>query len=98
RGVPVVAVTRGELGAVVASDEGVFDVPAYRPDGPVDTTAAGDAFKGGFFHGMLNGMGIEQAARLGTVTAGLKLRGRGALTGMPYRDEVFAVLKKLRGG
>ena len=98
RGVPVVAVTRGELGAVVASDEGVFDVPAYRPDGPVDTTAAGDAFKGGFLHGMLNGMGIEQAARLGTVTAGLKLRGRGALTGMPYRDEVFAVLKNLRGG
>jgi len=95
RGVPVVAVTRGELGAVVGSGDGVFEVPAYRPDGPIDTTAAGDAFKGGFVHGTLSGMSLEDAARLGTVTAGLKLRGRGALTGMPYRDEVFAVLAGL---
>ena len=96
RGVPVVAVTRGEHGAVLGVEDQVIEVSAYRPDGPIDTTAAGDAFNGGFLHGILNGMDVEEAARLGSVTAGLKLRGRGALTGMPYREEVFNVYERLR--
>ena len=90
-GVPVVAVTRGERGAVVGSKDGTFEIPAHRPDGPIDTTAAGDAFNGGFIHGLLNGMSVADAGRLGAVTAGLKLRGRGALTGMPTREEVLEI-------
>ena len=97
-GVPVVAVTRGEQGAVIGCDEGVFDIPAYRPDGPIDTTAAGDAFNGGFIHGLLNGMSIAEAGRLGTVTAGLKLRGRGALGGMPTLGEVEAIMGESKDG
>ena len=97
-GVSVVAVTRGEQGAVIGSEEGTFEIPAYRPDGPIDTTAAGDAFNGGFIHGLLNGMSIAEAGRLGTVTAGLKLRGRGALSGMPTRDEVAAIMGEINGG
>ena len=97
-GVPVVAVTRGEHGAVVGSEEGVFEIPAYRPDGPIDATAAGDAFNGGFIHGLLNGMSMAEAGRLGTVTAGLKLRGRGALSGMPTLDEVEAIMGESTDG
>ncbi len=96
--VPVVAVTRGEQGAVLGSDQGVIDILPYRPDGPIDTTAAGDAFNGGFIHGLLNGMSVAEAGRLGTVTAGLKLRGRGALGGMPTLDEVKAILGETSGG
>jgi sugar/nucleoside kinase (ribokinase family) len=96
RGVPVVAVTRGKDGAIVGLEDRVIEVEAYSPGGPIDTTAAGDAFNGGFLHGILNGMDIEDAARLGSITAGLKLRGRGALTGMPYRDEVFNIFNKSR--
>ena len=97
-GVPVVAVTRGEEGAVIGCDEGVFDIPAYRPDGPIDATAAGDAFNGGLIHGLLNGMSIADAGRLGTVTAGLKLRGRGALSGMPSLAEVEAIMGESSDG
>ena len=97
-GVPVVAVTRGEHGAVIGNNEGTFEIPAYRPDGPIDTTAAGDAFNGGFIHGLLNGMSVPDAGRLGTVTAGLKLRGRGALSGMPTIDEVEAIMGEIQGG
>ena len=92
-GVPIVAATRGADGSVIGSEEGLTEVPAYRPEGPIDTTAAGDAFNGGFIHGLLNGMSVADAGRLGTITAGLKLRGRGALTGMPYRDEVFSIFR-----
>ena len=97
-GVPVVAVTRGEHGAVIGSKDGTFDIPAYRPDGPIDTTAAGDAFNGGFIHGLLNGMSVPDAGRMGTVTAGLKLRGRGALSGMPTYDEVSAIIGETQRG
>ena len=97
-GVPVVAVTRGEQGAVIGSEEGIIDISPYRPDGPIDTTAAGDAFNGGFIHGLLNGMSIAEAGRLGTVTAGLKLRGRGALGGMPTIDEVEAIMGESTDG
>ncbi len=97
-GVPVVAVTRGEHGALIGCDEGVFEIPAYRPEVTVDTTAAGDAFNGGFIHGLLNGMSIAEAGRVGTITAGLKLRGRGALGGMPTLDEVEAIMGEIKGG
>ena len=95
RGVETVAVKRGANGAVIGVEDEVFEVPT-RVRGPVvDTTGAGDAFNGGFLHGLLNGMNHREAANLGSVTAGLKLRGRGALTAMPHRDEVFAILESL---
>ena len=94
-GVPVVAVTMGEDGAVIGSEDGIVEVPAYSPGGPVDTTAAGDAFNGGFIHGLLNGMSVEDAGRLGTVTAGLKLRQRGAIGGMPSGEEAMGVFRRL---
>lgn len=90
-GIPVVAVTRGADGAVVGSEEGLVEIPSYNPKRPVDSTAAGDAFNGGFIHGLLNDMSAAEAARLGTITAGLKLRSRGAIAGMPSAVEVFEI-------
>ena len=94
-GVPVVAVTRGAEGVVIGYEDKVVEVPAYSPGGPIDSTAAGDAFNGGFIHGLLNGMSVERAGRLGAITAGLKLRQRGAIAGMPSREEAFALFDKL---
>lgn len=95
-GVPVVAVTRGEDGAVIGFEGRVVEIPPYSPGGPIDSTAAGDAFNGAFIHGMLNGMSVEDAGRLGTITAGLKLRQRGAIGGMPIGEEAFGVFDTLR--
>ncbi len=94
-GVPVVAVTSGEDGAVIGSEDGIIEIPAYSPGGPIDTTGAGDAFNGGFIHGLLNGMSAADAGRLGTATAGLKLRRRGAIAGMPTREEAFRIFSRL---
>ena len=94
-GVPVVAVTRGEDGAVIGFQEEVVEIPPYSPGGPIDTTAAGDAFNGAFIHGLLNGMSVADAGRLGTITAGLKLRQRGAIGGMPTREEAFGLFDGL---
>ena len=97
RGVGTVAVKLGSDGVMVGTADEVFTSPA-RPQGPVvDTTGAGDAFSGGFLHGLLHGMNHRDAATLGSITAGLKVRGRGALTTMPTRDEVFSVFDSLKG-
>ena len=95
-GVPVVAVTRGEEGAVIGFEDRIVEIPPYSPGGPIDSTAAGDAFNGAFIHGLLNGMSVPESGRLGTITAGLKLRQRGAIGGMPTREEAFGVFDTLR--
>ena len=95
RGVGVVAVKRGSSGALVGAGDELFEVPPYSPGPVVDTTGAGDAFNGGFLHGLLHGMSPRDAATLGSIAAGLKVRGRGALTTMPSGSEVFGVFDSL---
>ena len=97
RDLSTIAVTCGERGAVVAAGGEVFDVPVYTPGPVVDTTRAGDAFNGAFLHGLLTCRPPREAAALGSIAAGLKVRGRGALTTMPTSEEVFASFAALGG-
>ncbi|MFF5443753.1 carbohydrate kinase family protein [Streptomyces sp. NPDC012888] len=65
RRVPLVVVTRGPAGALVAEGGAVTaEVPA-EPARAVDTTGAGDAFTGGFLAARLAGAGAADAARAG---------------------------------
>ncbi len=98
RGVQITAVKLGEKGVVVGTADSIIECPAYTPGRIVDTTGAGDAFDGAFLHGLLNGMSVRDAATLGTVTAGLKVRGRGALTTMPTSDEVHDHFRRAKAG
>ncbi len=62
------AVTDGGNGVYIASRSEVIHVPAV-PTEPVDTTGAGDAFAGGFLHGLTHGRSLEEAARAGVQLA-----------------------------
>jgi len=95
RGASIVAGKLGAGGCFVATKDGVTRVPAHVPDVVVDSSGAGDAFAGAFMHGMLDGGDPVKAARLGVVTAALKLRGRGALESQPTRQQVLAVIRSL---
>ena len=94
-GVPTVAVKVGANGCVVGSDGRITAVPAYRVEPVVDTTGAGDAFDAGFLHGLAHGRDAVAAARMGTVLAGLKCRGRGATASLPPRAEFEQVLAEV---
>jgi 2-dehydro-3-deoxygluconokinase len=96
KGPDTVAVTCGASGAVVAVGDDVFDVPVYTPGPVMDTTGAGDAFNGAFLHGLLEGRSPRDAATLGSIAAGLKVRGRGALTTMPTGEDVYAAFDALK--
>jgi sugar/nucleoside kinase (ribokinase family) len=66
----VAALTRGERGAVIVSDDGAEAVEAHPVDGRVvDTTGAGDLFAAGFLYGLTQGHDLVRCARLGALAA-----------------------------
>lgn len=88
RGVPVSILKQGDLGCVVATAGTLKQVDGLHNVRVVDTSGAGDAFNGAFLHGLLHGLEPVEAARLGVVTAGLKVEGRGASRSLPDRRRV----------
>lgn len=87
-----VAVKLGEAGAYVSAEGGTGAIPAFNVPDVVDTTGAGDAFDGAFLHGLVRDMEPLDAARMGVVMAGLKIRGRGAIASLPEKAEVESAL------
>ncbi|HVV74556.1 MAG TPA: PfkB family carbohydrate kinase [Mycobacteriales bacterium] len=77
RGVGCVAATVGADGALVATVDGVEEVPAFKVD-VVDTTGCGDAFSAGFLRGLSLGRSPAAAASLGCAVAGLVAQGLGS--------------------
>jgi sugar/nucleoside kinase (ribokinase family) len=71
-------VTRSEKGCVVASTDGVLEVPAFPIRQMVDTTGAGDLFAAGFLFGLVRGAGHENAGRLGALAAAEVIQHIGA--------------------
>jgi sugar/nucleoside kinase (ribokinase family) len=79
-GVGCVAVTQGAKGALVATADGVVEVPAF-PVEVVDTTGCGDAFSAGFLRGLSLGLLPVDAARLGCASAAQVAQGLGTDAG-----------------
>ncbi|MGW0363523.1 carbohydrate kinase family protein [Streptomyces sp. NPDC002990] len=65
RRVPLVVVTRGAAGALIAEDGRITAEVAAEAAEAVDTTGAGDAFTGGFLAARLAGADPAEAARAG---------------------------------
>lgn len=89
--VPAVVVTRGAAGLVLGTGEGVLSMPALRVD-VVDTTGAGDSFCGALAAQIARGIGLETACRYATAAAALSVGVPGAVTSIPHRHEVEALL------
>jgi sugar/nucleoside kinase (ribokinase family) len=97
RGVALVVVKCGGEGVLLANDRTTTRVPAHIPEIVRDTSGAGDVFDGAFLHGLISGMAPAEAARLGVVAAGLKVRGRGAIASQPRREEILAIIEASDG-
>jgi sugar/nucleoside kinase (ribokinase family) len=67
--VPIAALTRGALGSVIVTPDGVHEVPAHPVDHKVDTTGAGDLYAAGFLYGYTHGHDLETCGRLGSMAA-----------------------------
>ncbi len=102
-GPEVLVVKRGDAGALLFDDHGMFCVPAVPLDNVVDPTGAGDTFAGGFVsylthHGEVTPVTLRQAMVYGSVTASycvedFSLDRLRSLT----RDEVLERCERFKG-
>lgn len=88
KGVRGVVLKMGADGVFLSTSEGALEsIPAYAVRA-VDTTAAGDAFNGGFAVGLAKGMSPIESARFASAVAGISVTRRGAQSSMPTIQEV----------
>ncbi|ESR24142.1 2-dehydro-3-deoxygluconate kinase [Lutibaculum baratangense AMV1] len=90
-GCRVVALTLGPDGALVATHDGVEQVPP-RPARLVDATGAGDCFDGAFLTRWLATGDAVAAARYAVVAASLSVEGYGAVAPLPTAEDVEGII------
>jgi sugar/nucleoside kinase (ribokinase family) len=90
---PLVCVTLGEEGSLARCGDREIRTPGVKVQA-VDTTGAGDAFRGGFAAGCLRAPDgeLEDALAYANAVAALNCCGLGARGGMPTKDAVDRVL------
>ena len=91
-GVGTVILTLGGRGALLLEGQKATHVPGYRVH-VVDTTAAGDAFVGGFAVALAEGQDLAEAVRLANAAGALAVTKLGAQPSLPTRSEVEAFLR-----
>lgn len=88
RGVHGVLLKLGNKGTVLGDgDCKIETLPAFQVQA-IDTTAAGDAFNGGFAVGLMKGMSPVESARFATAVAAISVTRPGAQPSMPTLNEV----------
>ncbi|MEH6403391.1 MAG: ribokinase [Sneathiella sp.] len=86
--------TLGGAGVIAAANGQMVQNDSLKIK-PVDTTAAGDSFIGGFAAALSEDRSLEEALKFATVTAGLACTVAGAQSSIPYREKIDAVLQSL---
>ena len=64
-----IIVTMGELGSNIITPIREISIPAVKPKKVEDPTGAGDSYRGGLISGLVRGMDIGDAAKVGSVCA-----------------------------
>src|SRR5918993_1631614 len=87
QGAQNVIVTLGSKGALIVTRAQVTHVDTYEVD-VVDTTAAGDAFIGGFSTALLQDRSLEESVRYGCACGALATTKLGAQPSLPTKEDV----------
>jgi sulfofructose kinase len=87
----VLVVTMGEQGAAALDGDRFHHEAAFKVQA-VDTTGAGDVFRGGFIYALVNRLPIDHALRIGNAAAAVSCTRLGALNGVPTLAEVHDLM------
>jgi len=93
RGAQRIIVTLSANGALIVTKENTKHIPSFRVN-VVDTTAAGDAFIGGFASALLQNIALEEAVRYGCACGALSTTKFGAQPSLPTKEEVENFISK----
>ena len=85
-------VTLGNRGSVALDADRWHHEPAVDVSA-VDTTGAGDVFRGGYIYGVLQGEPIGRALRLANTAAAVSCTRVGALNGVPALNEIAHLME-----
>jgi len=84
-------VTLGRRGAMLLDGDRLHHAPAFNVDA-IDTTGAGDVFRGGLIYSLLRGDPPEVMLRFANAAAAISCTREGAIGGVPTLAEVETVL------
>jgi sugar/nucleoside kinase (ribokinase family) len=84
----LLVVTLGAQGALALDGDHLHVVPAFHARA-VDTTGAGDVFRGGFIFGLLRQWPIERVLRFANAAAAVSCTRLGAMNGVPTLAETM---------
>jgi sulfofructose kinase len=87
----MLCVTLGGRGAMLLRGQDLYHGPAY-PVAAVDTTGAGDVFRGAFIDGLLRGDSPGSILRFANAAAAISCTREGAIEGVPRREEIDTLL------
>jgi sulfofructose kinase len=91
----MLCVTLGPRGAMLLVGDRLYAEPAPVVDA-VDTTGAGDVFRGGFVYAWLKGDRPDEILRFANAAAATSCTRVGAITGVPTLDEALGLLQRAR--
>ena len=83
----MLCVTLGSDGALLLVGNELYRAPAFHVDA-VDTTGAGDVFRGAFIYALLRGDAPETILRFATAAAAVSCTREGAITSLPSLEEI----------
>ena len=84
-------VTLGPRGAMLLEGDRLHRVPAFAVEA-VDTTGAGDVFRAGFIHELLQSRSPKEILRFAAAAAAVSCTRRGAMTSVPSLPDVQRLL------
>ncbi len=93
KGVDIVVITLGSLGAMIKEGSTYYNVPAEKVTA-VDTTAAGDTFNGALCVAMAEGKSVHEAVQFASKASSIAVTRMGAQASIPQRRELDALMKK----
>ena len=92
-GVGVVAVTMGDRGCLLATEDRMVERPAFHATAG-STVGAGDAFSSGLLYSYLVKGTLEEMATFANAAAAIKIGTPGAVEGLPAAKAVWAFLQE----
>jgi sugar/nucleoside kinase (ribokinase family) len=88
----MLCVTLGRSGAAILDGDRFYHVPAFQVEA-VDTTGAGDVFRGAFIHGLLREETPDALLRFANAAAAVGCTRAGAIDAVPTLEDVNQMLQ-----
>ncbi len=90
-------VTQGAQGSMIYTDGERLHIPSVKPEGVVDPTGCGDAYRAGLLYGIASGMDWRATGQLASVMGAVKIASRGGQNHAATRGRIAGIYRESFG-